>query len=290
MDAAHDFQCPLRERLSAHDAGADARRFEPVDSFARDGGVDGYHAVERRVEHDVGHQVDRLVREVGRDFQQDGAVLVLPAAEFEERFQNLRDVFARLVRCCLLPRIAGDVDREIVGVLVEVAEAFEVVGRRLVAGRGRVLADIAADDRLSARLSQVRHGAVETVAANAYAVEQRAGRVEPEDARLGIARLTLGGDASHLDESETHGRQFAVDVAVTVESGGHSYGILETDAEDFAFERRVFRRIEFVQQPPSAGYLAEQRKGCRHDVMGLFGRQGEEQGFDEFAVQHVPMN
>ena len=143
---------------------------------------------------------------------------------------------------------------------------------------------------ISARLSQVRHGAVETVAANAYAVEQRAGRVEPEDARLGIARLTLGGDASHLDESETHGRQFAVDVAVTVESGGHSYGILETDAEDFAFERRVFRRIEFVQQPPSAGYLAEQRKGCRHDVMGLFGRQGEEQGFDEFAVQHVPMN
>ena len=128
----------------------------------------------------------------------------------------------------------------------------------------------------------MRHGAVETVAANAYAVEQRAGRVEPEDARLGIARLTLGGDASHLDESETHGRQ--------VESGGHSYGILETDAEDFAFERRVFRRIEFVQQPPSAGHLAEQRKGCRHDVMGLFGRQGEEQGFDEFAVQHVPMN
>ena len=103
-----------------------------VESSAAVGSVGGHDPVERRFEQHVGDLVDHLVRHVGRDFEHDRPELVLPAPEVEQRVEYLKDMFARVRRAFAAGVVAADVDGEIVRILVEAAEEFEVVRRSAI--------------------------------------------------------------------------------------------------------------------------------------------------------------
>lgn len=122
------------------------------------GSVGGHDPVERRFEQHVGDLVDHLVRHVGRDFEHDRPELVLPAPEVEQRVEYLKDMFARVRRAFAAGVVAADVDGEIVRILVEAAEEFEVVRRSVLGGGRGVLADVAAHDHAVVRAPQVADG------------------------------------------------------------------------------------------------------------------------------------
>ena len=97
--------CGARSRSSALRERTPERRPAPMRSITPGEGaqplaavraVGGHDAVERRFDQHVGDAVDRLVAQVGRDFQQDWAVLVLSAPEVEQRFEQAQDVLARV--------------------------------------------------------------------------------------------------------------------------------------------------------------------------------------------------
>lgn len=136
MDTAHDLHGAGRERSPADAAVADlverlAAGLQPV---AEQRSVGGDDAVERCRQQDVADAVDRLVRHVGRDLEHDGPVLVLSAAEVEERIEDPQDTFARVAGAVAAGVVAADVHGEVVGILVEAAEELQVV-RRGVLGR-----------------------------------------------------------------------------------------------------------------------------------------------------------
>ena len=85
-------------------------------------------------------------RHVGRHLEHDRPVLVLPAAEVEQRIKYLEYVRACVGGAFAAGVVATDIHREIVRILVEVAEEPEVICRRIFGGRHGVLADVAAHD------------------------------------------------------------------------------------------------------------------------------------------------
>ena len=143
--------------------------------------------------------------------------------------------------------VAADVHGEVIRVLVEVAEEFEVVGRGVFGGGRGVAADVAADDESFVGPAQVLDGFFETAVRKPDAVDDRLVLREPEDAGTGIARLRTRRHGADLDESEAEGRQFAERLAVAVETCGQPDGVGEFDAEDLAFERGVFHGVTLAE-------------------------------------------
>lgn len=70
----------------------------------------------------------------GDHFEHDRPVLVLPAAEVEQRIEYLEYVRARMGGTFAAGVVAADVHREIVRILVEVAEEPEVIRGRIFGG------------------------------------------------------------------------------------------------------------------------------------------------------------
>ena len=222
--------------------------------FAAVGAVGGHDAVERRFEQDVADFVDDFVRHVGRHFEHDRPVLVLPAAEVEQRIEYLEYVRARMGGTFAAGVVAADVHREIVRILVEVAEEPEVIRGRIFGGRHGVLADVAAHDEPFVRAAQVADRLVQSAVGEPDAVDDGAVFGQPEHARARVACLRARGDGAYLDEPEPERRQFTVGLAVAVEARGQADGIGEFYTEDLAFERRVPYGVTFAQEPPAAGY------------------------------------
>lgn len=239
MDPPHDFDGAPGERSTAEAAAADrldrfGAGFQPL---AEVGAVRGYDAVERRGGHHVGDAVDLLVAQVGRDLEHDRSVFALAAAEVEERPEDLQDVFRGVRELFATGVVATDIDREVVGVLVEAAERLQVVGCGIFGLRVGVLADVAAYDHLAAVALQVSDHGFEPVVREPDAVDDRPVPGQTEDARTRVASLRTGCDGSDFDESESEGRELPNRLAVAVEAGGQSDRVREADAEDFAFER-----------------------------------------------------
>ena len=286
VDAAHDLHGAAGEGRSAEAAAADLfeRRAAGPQPLAAVRAVGGHDAVERRLHQYVGDPVDHLVRHVGRDFEHDRPVLVLPAAEVEQRVEYLKNVFARVRRPFATGVVAADVHGEVVRILVKVAEEFQVVGRGVL-GRGRgVLADVAPHDHPAVRTPQVTDGGFEAAVRKSDAVYDGVVLREPEDPRAGISRLGAGRDGAHLDESESQGGQFAVGFAVAVESRGDSHRIGEPHAEDLAFERRMLHGVAFAQEPAAPGDQPEDAQHQQDDVVGPLDVEREEQGFYDPSV------
>ena len=90
---------------AAQAAAADLveRHVARMQPFAAVGAVGGHDAVERCFEQDVADFVDDFVRHVGRHLEHDRPVLVLPAAEVEQRIKYL-EICACVCRWCLRGR------------------------------------------------------------------------------------------------------------------------------------------------------------------------------------------
>ena len=286
VDAAHDLHGAVRERCAAEASAADLfeRRTARVESSAAVGSVGGHDPVERRFEQHVGDLVDHLVRHVGRDFEHDRPELVLPAPEVEQRVEYLKDMFARVRRAFAAGVVAADVDGEIVRILVEAAEEFEVVRRSVLGGGRGVLADVAAHDHAVVRAPQVADGGFQSAVRQTDAVDDGIVLREAEDPRPRVARLRTGRHGPHLDESESQRGQFAERLAVVVESCGQPDGVGETDAEHLAFERRMLHGVAFAQQPAAAGYQPDDAQQQQHRVVGLLDGKREKYGLYDSPV------
>ena len=289
MDAAHDLHGPLRERRAAQPAAADLveRRAAGVQPFAVVRAIGRHDAVERRFEQNVADFVDHGVRHVGRYLEHDRTVLVLSPAEVEQRVENPQDMCARMGRAFAARVVAADVHGEVICVLVEVAEEFEIVGRGVFGGGRSVAADVAADDESFVGPAQVLDGFFETAVRKPDAVDDRLVLREPEDAGAGIARLRTRRHGADLDESEAEGRQFAERLAVAVETCGQPDGVGEFDAEDLAFERGVFHGVTLAEQPPSAGNQPDGAQQYQYGAVRPLDGEREEDGLYDATVHDL---
>ena len=286
MDAAYDLHGAARERGAAEASAADLfeRRAARVESLAAVSPVGGHDTVERRFEQHVGDLVDHLVRHVGRYFEHDRPELVLPAPEVEQRVEYLENMFARVRRAFAAGVVAADVDGEIVRILVEVAEEFEVVRRSVFGGGRGVLADVAAHDHAVVRAPQVADGGFQPAVRESDAVDDGVVLREAEHPRPRVACLRTGRHGSYLDESESQRGQFTERLAVVVESGRQSDGVGEADAEHLAFERRMLHGVAFAQQPAAAGYQPDDAQQQQHRVVGLLDGKREKYGLYDSPV------
>lgn len=278
------------ERCAAEPAAADRldRLGAGLQPLAEVGAVRGHDAVERRRGHHVGDAVDLLVAQVGRDLEHDRPVLALAAAEVEERSENLQDVFRGVRKLFAAGVVAADIDREVVGVLVEAAERLQVVGCGIFGRRVGVFADVAAHDSLAAVALQVPDHGFESVVREPDAVDDCPVPGQAEDARPRVAALRTGCDGADLDESEPEGRELPDRLAVAVEAGGQSDRVREADAEDLALERRVRLGIAFAQQPAASGDQPDAPQQEQDGPVGPLDGEREEDRFYD-ALVHVCM-
>ena len=273
---------------SAQSAAADfvERLLIGFETFARESTVHGHDAVQRRRKHQVGHFVDKRVRQVGRYFQQDRPVLVLAAAKIEERLQNIHQVGFVVRYAAVRTVVAADVDRKIIDVLVEVAEHFEVVGRDLRRLCQRVFADVASDDEPVVPVAELGDGLVQPLVVEARTVDDRPVCGQPEDAGSGIAGLGLGRDRTDLDESEAQGRKFAERFSVAVETRRQTDRVGKPKSEYLPFERRVLGAVHGTQQRSSARDFPDHAQQEQDRAVGTLDVHGEQDGFDQFTIHN----
>ena len=286
MDAPDDLHGAARQRGTSESAVSDL--FEGfaagLQSLAAVGAVGGDDSVERGFEEDVGHAVDHLVGHVGRNLEHDGPVLVLSAAEVEQGFEDAENLLPGMGRSVAAGVVAADVYGEVVRILVEVAEEFEIVRGGVFCGCGGIFPDVAADDYAVMGFAQVADRCFESAVCESDAVDDGAVPGESEDAGAGVSRLGLRGDGSDLHESEAHCGQFPKSLAVAVESGCDAHGIGETDAENLAFEGGVLHGVAFVQQPAAPGDQSDDTQQEDDGPVCPLDGEREEQGLYDLTV------
>ena len=145
-----------------------------------------------------------LRRQIGRDLQEQrrrafrrgfGARQLERRDQLDQRRLALQRAQARGVG-------RGDVDGEVIGHGRQARNAGNVIRHGVFAVA--VLADIGADDAaFAAPRLEPRRDIVQTFAVKSQAVDDRAVLFQPEQARLGVARLRARRHRAHLDKSET---------------------------------------------------------------------------------------
>ena len=124
----------------------------------------------------------------------------------------------------------ADVDRQVVGHILQVPDAGQVVGgnRVVVQWRHLALSDVATyrylgpAPGLSQHVQAARQG-LAAVVVEAHAVDQAPFRHQPEQARRGVAGLGMGGHRAQLDEAEAEGGPNGGRFAVLVQAGGQTH-------------------------------------------------------------------
>ena len=87
----------------------------------------------------------------------------------------------------------------------------------------------------------------------AHTVEDRPVARQTAHCRRGVARLTLGGDGAHLDESEADGSKRLEPVHVLVESGSDAEGARKSLSQRMDGEFITAREGEPTEEAPCAG-------------------------------------
>ena len=95
-------------------------------------------------------------------------------------------MFAGVGRSLPAGVVAADVDGEVVRILIEVAEEFQIVGRGVLDGCGGVFPDVAPHDNPLVGAAEVADGGFESPVCDSDAADDRLVLREPEDARAGI--------------------------------------------------------------------------------------------------------
>lgn len=213
--------------------------------------------------------------------------MVLSAPEIEQGGEDAGDVLPGVGRTLAVAGFATDIDGEIVGVFVEVAENLEVVGRRIFGRGDGVFADVAPDQDALVGFAQHRNRLFQPPVAEPHAVYDRLVPGQPENPGPWIPGLGPGRDGADLDEAEAEGRQLAERLAVAVEAGGQPHRIGEPQAEDLAFERGVLGGVELAEQPPAARQRTRDAQQEHDRAVGAFDVHAEQDGLYDPAVKHV---
>src|SRR5690606_3468686 len=106
----------------------------------------------------------------------------------------------------------------------------------------------------------------------AHAAADGLGLGQPEQARLGVARLRARRDGAELDEAEAEAPKGVDGIAVLVQTGGQADRVGEFQAHDLHWQGRRLLAQQAVQPQTSTG--AEQVDG---QFMSSFRRQSKEQ-------------
>ena len=274
--AAQGMRGFLVQRLAGQAADLGGQRMLD-DRAAVDGGVAGDDAVDAGgVEH-AGDAFDLGFREVGRDLDQQrhavaahrGQVL-LRAAQFIH--QHAQRLFALQVAQTGGVR-RGDVDGDVVGVVVHPLKAVQVVVDRLFVRGVLVLADVDAEDALALGAFDVAHQRVDAAVVEAQAVDHRQVLGQAEHAWLRIAWLRPRRDRADLDEAEAERHQRVDVLAVLVQPGGAADRVGEFDAEGLGRQRLGLGR-QGGDQAAAVGGL----EPCQTERVRALGVHPEQQG------------
>jgi hypothetical protein len=166
---------------------------------------------------------------------------------------------------------------------IDPIQPLEVVAGGVLDGRGRILADVQAQQHGRGASARAEGGAlhigdkgVKPVVVEAQAVDQGACLGQAEQSWLRVARLRQRRDRAHLDKAKTHRAQ-AVDAAgVLVQAGrqAHAVGELQPRQHDRVFDAAVAVR-------PGQRRALRARQGVQRQFMGGFGIQPEQEGAGE---------
>ena len=188
------------------------------------------------LQHQVGDGVELLVVQVGRDLHKHGPfgsargggqAAVLSADRSEELAECI---------CILKTAEAGrvgraDIDGDVVGAGPDLPQRREVVLVRGLVGDLFVAPDVDAQPVARASRLETLRGCGGTVIVETEAVQQRAVRCEPEEARHWVPRLRERGHRPHLNGAEAERPQTGMPSRLFVEAGGQSHGRLEVEPE-----------------------------------------------------------
>ena len=137
---------------------------------------------------------------------------------------------------------ARDVDRHVVGVRIDAGEADQVVVDGALDRRGRVLADVQAEDAAAARESapagRWRMKAARPSLLKPSRLISAVALDEAEHARLRIARLRQRRDRADLDAAEAERAEGVDAAAVLVEPGGQADAVRESAGRRASPDRR----------------------------------------------------
>jgi hypothetical protein len=214
--------------------------FEPAHRVARRRRVGRDHAVDAAAPQGRGDPREFGVVEVGGDLHEDRHRRAAPRGELgAARVQRAEQRVERLVvlQRAQIARVgARDVDRDVIGMRVDRVEPGEIVGRRALDRRRRVLADVEADDAArgakTPRLFDVGDEGVDAVVVEPEAVDQRLRLGQPEEPRLRVAGLRLRRHGADFDEAEAERAEPVDAAAVLVEPGGEPDPVRELEPRD----------------------------------------------------------
>ncbi len=139
-----------------------------------------------------------------------------------------------------------------------------------------VLANVDAQHTLVVTAFHCIHQVIHPLVVEAHAIDDSAGFRQAEKTRFGVTRLCTRGDGADLDETEAQIRQSINTVAILVQPGSQPHRIGKLDAH------HLHRRRHLTGRPELAKALAQQ---CQRQIMGLLGREGEQQGSGK-GIQH----
>ena len=250
-----------------------------LDRVAGDGRVGGDHAVEAVALQDGGHRIDLRRIEVGRDLHEDRHAAAVLRGElrlaFLHRGQQRVERGVTLQVAQILGVRARDVDGHVVGVRVHAVQAQQIVVDGAFDRRGRVLADVQAEDAAAGaefRLLHVGQEGAETFVVETEPVDQRVRFGQAEHARLRIAALSFRRHGADLDETETHRRQAVDAAAVLVQAGGQADAVRELQA-------RHRHRVVHARLLPQAlqRRVLQPGQGAERQLVRVFGVEPEEE-------------
>ncbi|MPN00679.1 hypothetical protein SDC9_147875 [bioreactor metagenome] len=153
---------------------------------------------------------------------------------------------------------------------IHALQADQIVAGGFFDGCDSVLADVQAQQhglalRAGPRLLHVADERVQPFVVEAQAIDQRVGLGQTEHARLGVARLRLGGDGAHLHKTKSHGGQAVNDACILVQARRHAHAIREVQTRKL--DRVIHRRL--APRPLQRRALAL-RQHVHGEFMGLF--------------------
>ena len=188
------------------------------------------------LQREVSDAVELLIVEIGRNLhqhrlfrstrcQRERPILCTDCREqFAQRVGILQPSKTRRVG-------RADIDCDVVGTRPDLSERSQIVFVRGLVGDLFVAPDVDAQPVARASRLETLRGCGGTVIVETEAVQQRAVRCEPEEARLWVPRLRERGHRPHLNGAEAERPQTGMPSRLFVEAGGQSHGRLEVEPE-----------------------------------------------------------
>ena len=205
-----------------------------LQALARNGRVRGHDAGQAQLHGQVGDGEDVLVGQIRRDFHQHRRRRLLLHRR-ENRTKSLHGL--QVAKARSVGR--RDVDHHVVGQIAELAGGIAVIVDGALQRHDLGLAQVDADDAVAAPVAEVDRHQVRAGVVEAHAVQQRTIVLEPEQARLRVARLGKRGDGAQLGVPEADVRPAIRGGGGLVEARRQPQGTGEIHAEHGLTQHRI---------------------------------------------------